>query len=125
MKVVDVGKAKGILSVLLAEVEAGGEIIISRRGRPIAKLVGLISVVTQPAPSSSPPRKRGSTPPLDSRLRGSDGHESEFPRIDIRAAPRREAGVLRRLSEWRDFKYDRSLFAPLSDDELADEGWRG
>ncbi len=39
MKTATVANAKSHLSSLLADVEAGEEIIITRRGRPIARLV--------------------------------------------------------------------------------------
>lgn len=39
MKVATVANAKSHLSSLLADVEAGEEIVITRRGRPIARLV--------------------------------------------------------------------------------------
>lgn len=41
MKTVKVQSAKTHLSALLAEVEAGEEIIIARGDRPVARLVGL------------------------------------------------------------------------------------
>lgn len=43
----------------------------------------------------------------------------------VAPVPRREPGILRRLPEWRDFKYDSSVFAPLSDEELDRESWPG
>lgn len=43
----------------------------------------------------------------------------------VEPPPRREAGILRRLPEWRDFTYDPSVFAPLTEHELAEEGWPG
>lgn len=39
MKTATVARAKSHLSSLLADVEAGEEIVITRRGRPIARLV--------------------------------------------------------------------------------------
>ena len=39
MKIVDVHQAKKQLSQLLAEVEAGQEIVIARGGEPVARLV--------------------------------------------------------------------------------------
>ena len=43
----------------------------------------------------------------------------------VREAPRhrREAGSWRCLPGWEAFRYDRALFAPLTEAELADEGW--
>ena len=40
MLVVNVGQAKTQLSRLLARVEAGEDVIIARRGEPVARLVG-------------------------------------------------------------------------------------
>ena len=40
MSVVNVSEAKAQLSQLLAQVAAGEEVVISRRGRPVARLVG-------------------------------------------------------------------------------------
>ena len=40
MTVVNVGEAKTHLSRLLAQVEAGDEVVISRGGHPVARLVG-------------------------------------------------------------------------------------
>ena len=39
MTVVNVGEAKTHLSRLLAQVEAGVEVVIARRGQPVARLV--------------------------------------------------------------------------------------
>lgn len=39
MKTATVANAKSHLSALLAEVEAGGGVIITRRGKPVARLV--------------------------------------------------------------------------------------
>ncbi len=38
-------------------------------------------------------------------------------------AVRREPGILRGQPGWADFVFDPGVFAPLSDAELADEGW--
>lgn len=35
----------------------------------------------------------------------------------------RRSGLLRDAPEWRDFVYDPALFAPMTDAELAEEGW--
>lgn len=45
--------------------------------------------------------------------------------VRVAAVVRREPGELLRFPEWRDFEYDPAVFAPLSDDELASEGWPG
>lgn len=39
MKTATVAETKSHLSALLAEIEAGGEVVITRRGRPVARLV--------------------------------------------------------------------------------------
>jgi hypothetical protein len=38
-------------------------------------------------------------------------------------APQREPGELLRFPEWRAFRYDPAIFAPLGDEERASEGW--
>ncbi len=43
MLTVDVDEAQSQLSRLLAAVEAGGEVVITRAGKPVARLVGLAS----------------------------------------------------------------------------------
>lgn len=43
--------------------------------------------------------------------------------IRIEPTPRRQPGLLRALPAWRDFTFDPSVFAPLTDEELAAEGW--
>jgi len=43
----------------------------------------LTSSLVDPDPKSSPPRRRGSTRPLDARLRGHDGNESARPGLGI------------------------------------------
>lgn len=43
MKMVNVHKAKTELSKLLAEIEAGEEIIIARHGKPVARMVPIQS----------------------------------------------------------------------------------
>lgn len=39
MKTATIANTKSHLSALLAEVEAGGEVVITRRGKPVARLV--------------------------------------------------------------------------------------
>ena len=36
---------------------------------------------------------------------------------------RRQPGLLAQQPGWRDFRYDPALFAPLTDQELEEEGW--
>ena len=35
----------------------------------------------------------------------------------------REAGILRREPGWANFVYDQAVFAPMTDEEMAAEGW--
>ncbi len=51
---VTVHEAKTHLSRLLEEVEKGGEVVISRRDKPIARLVPI-----EPRPDLKPPRRPG------------------------------------------------------------------
>ena len=39
MKIATIADTKSQLSALIAEVEAGGEVLITRRGKPVARLV--------------------------------------------------------------------------------------
>ncbi|PZU84320.1 MAG: antitoxin [Chelatococcus sp.] len=52
---VTVHEAKTHLSRLLDEVEKGGEVVISRRDKPVARLVP----IAQPRPEGKPERKPG------------------------------------------------------------------
>ncbi len=45
MKTVSLAAAKARLSELVAEAEAGGEVLIARRGKPVARLVPVEPVV--------------------------------------------------------------------------------
>lgn len=69
MRQVKIHEAKTNLSRLLAEVEAGGEVIIARGDKPIAKLVSVPS-------SAREPRKPGS---LRGKLGPNDGDEALKP----------------------------------------------
>jgi prevent-host-death family protein len=51
-RTVNVYEAKTKLSSLLAEVEAGGEIVIARAGRPIARLVKIGAVAGRRQPGA-------------------------------------------------------------------------
>lgn len=81
MRTVNVYEAKTHLSRILAEVEAGGEVVVARAGVPVARITA------------------------------------------IRPAPRRIPGELRGSPGWEDFVYDPSLFAPLTDEQMREEGW--
>ena len=41
----------------------------------------------------------------------------------VEPATRRERGEWRRLPGWENYRYDPTLFAPLTDEELREEGW--
>ncbi|MFN3857132.1 MAG: type II toxin-antitoxin system Phd/YefM family antitoxin [Caulobacter sp.] len=56
MKQINVHQAKTQLSLLLAEVEAGGEVVIARAGKPVALLT---RVRPQPAVRRKPGRLKG------------------------------------------------------------------
>lgn len=43
--------------------------------------------------------------------------------VRVTAQHRREPGLLSGDPAWRGFKFDPKLFAPMSDSDLADEGW--
>lgn len=76
--VVSVTKAKAVFSVLLKRAAAGHEVIITRHGKPIARVL-----------------------PVD-------------------LAPiNREPGIL----GWKPGSYDPAVFAPMTNEEAAAEGW--
>ena len=75
-KSVTLAEAKAHLSALLSEAEAGTDIVITRHGRPVARITGMSG-----APARVPGDWKG------------QGH------------------------------YDKSVFAPLTDEELRQEGW--
>ena len=43
--------------------------------------------------------------------------------VRVTSAHSRQPGVLHDTPEWRDFIYDPAIFAPMTDAELAEEGW--
>lgn len=103
MTIVNVLEAKTNLSRLIAEVEAGGEVIIARANKPVVRLVAVEntsvgvaepSLAWQAQPVSRVPRVPG---PHHSDV-------SKFPRVP---------GRLKDLIEWDDRFND-----PLPDDEL-------
>ena len=49
-RTVNVYEAKTQLSALLAEVEAGGEVVIARAGRPVARLIAVGAQATPRTP---------------------------------------------------------------------------
>ncbi len=81
MQTVNIQKAKTTLSALLAKVEQGVQIVITRNGAPIAQLTRI-----EPKPHCQP-------------------------------------GLLRALPAWREFTFDSSDFAPLTEEEVAEEAW--
>jgi prevent-host-death family protein len=75
-KSITLAEAKAHLSALVTEAEAGGEITITRHGRPVARIIG---------------------------------------------APR---DVVRTQGDWGwRGNYDKSVFAPLTDEQAGDDGW--
>jgi prevent-host-death family protein len=81
MKAATLYDAKTHLSALLSDVEAGDEVVITRHGKPVARLVA----AEQPV--------------------------------------QRQPGDWRSLPAWAGFTYDPAVFAPLSTEEAAAEGW--
>ncbi|MGE0226433.1 MAG: type II toxin-antitoxin system Phd/YefM family antitoxin [Acetobacteraceae bacterium] len=43
--------------------------------------------------------------------------------VRVTAGPQRAPGLLAADPAWQDFSYDPKLFAPMTDEELAAEGW--
>jgi prevent-host-death family protein len=76
MKTVTVYEAKTHLSALLSEVEAGGEVVITRHGKPVARLAPAETRIT--------------------RMPGDWGWKGSF---------------------------DPSVFAPMTEEEMREEGW--
>ena len=81
MRTVNVYEAKTHLSQILAEVEAGAEVIVARNGVPVARIT-----------------------PIERKVL-------------------REAGDLRKYPGWENFVYDPAIFAPLTDEQMKEEGW--
>jgi prevent-host-death family protein len=76
VKVVTLAEAEADLFALVAEAEAGTEIVITRDGRPVARIIGAFTKVK--------------------RVAGDWGWTGPF---------------------------DKSVFAPMTDDEMREEGW--
>jgi prevent-host-death family protein len=75
-KVITLAEAKAHLSALVNEAEEGGEITITRHGRPVARIVGAAR------------------------------------------------DVIRTAGDWGwHGTYDKSVFAPMTDDQIREEGW--
>ncbi|NGM21609.1 type II toxin-antitoxin system Phd/YefM family antitoxin [Roseomonas stagni] len=81
MRTVNVYEAKTHLSQILAEVEAGQDVIVARNGVPVARITAVAPKVL------------------------------------------REPGDLRKLPGWENFVYDPAIFAPLTDEQMKEEGW--
>jgi prevent-host-death family protein len=82
MRTVSVLEAKTHLSALLEAVRRGEEVVITRRGQPVARL----------SPIAAPKVQR-------------------------------EQGDLQTRPGWENFVYDPSIFAPMTEEEMRDEGW--
>jgi prevent-host-death family protein len=81
MRTVNVYEAKTHLSQILAEVEAGAEVIVARNGVPVARITPIERTVL------------------------------------------REPGDWRKYPGWENFVYDPSIFAPLTDEQMKEDGW--
>lgn len=82
MKTVSVLEAKTHLSALLEAVRQGEEVVITRRGQPVARLSAIAA-----------------------------------PKVE------RTQGDLRGRPGWENFVYDPKVFAPMTEEEMRDEGW--
>jgi len=58
MRMVPVGEAARSLNALLKAAESGEEVIITRAGKPIAKLIGVTARAEPNDPSNAPERPR-------------------------------------------------------------------
>lgn len=47
---------------------------------------------------------------------------AKLTRVEVPSSPR-ERGTWRSLPGWRDFQYDPTIFAPMTDKEMVAEGW--
>ncbi len=102
MTIVNVLDAKTNLSRLIAEVEAGGEVIIARNNRPVVRLVLANGGAGVAEPGlAGQPQRAGSMP------RRAPGPPPKTP------GPRRVPGRLKGIVAWDDRFND-----PLPDDEL-------
>ena len=100
MTIVNVLEAKTNLSRLIAEVEAGGEVIIARNNKPVVRLVMAGSGgVAEGALAWQP----GSAAPKPRRVPG-----------EIKPLPKRRFGSMKGLIAW-----DERFNDPLPADELA------
>ncbi len=43
--------------------------------------------------------------------------------VKIEARRPRRAGILKTMPGWENFVYDPAIFAPMTDEELREEGW--
>jgi hypothetical protein len=43
--------------------------------------------------------------------------------VRVEQPPKLQRGEWRSLPQWKDFVYDPSIFAPMTDQEMKDEGW--
>ncbi len=108
MTVVNVLEAKTNLSRLIAEVEAGGEVVIARHNKPVVRLVPADALaaaaggVAEPALTWAAP-----TPAMPFRVPG------RLKQSTLPGGPKRLPGSLKGLIKWDDRFND-----PLPDDEL-------
>ena len=43
--------------------------------------------------------------------------------VPVRKPINRQPGALRNMPGWENFVYDKSIFAPMTDEEMEEEGW--
>lgn len=113
MTVVNVLDAKTNLSRLIAEVEAGGEVVIARNNKPVVRLVAVsVSGVAEPALAWQPQPVATTTPHRIPGRLAKSAFDSP-PHVAGRSKPKRLPGSMKGLIEWDDRFND-----PLPDDEL-------
>ncbi len=81
MKTLSLHAAKARFSRVVAEVEAGEEVVVTKHGRPVARIMPVEGIIE------------------------------------------RTPGDWRQWPGWGDYAYEASVFAAMSEDELAAEGW--
>ncbi len=109
MTIVNVLEAKTNLSRLIAEVEAGGEVVIARHNKPVVRLVPAGAPATTVTGVAEPALAWAAPPQTPFRVPGRAKRQPEMVPSVVRRVP----GRLKGLVEWDD-RFD----DPLPDDEL-------
>ncbi|MBV8972876.1 MAG: type II toxin-antitoxin system prevent-host-death family antitoxin [Sphingomonadaceae bacterium] len=109
MTIVNMLEAKTNLSRLIAEVEAGGEVVIARHNKPVVRLVAVdaSSAVAAPAGVAEPASAWAAPAPAKWRVPGRLAAKPD------EKGYKRQPGTMKGLIEWDDRFND-----PLPDDEL-------